>query len=215
MNSLPTIRVPRVASTWGNVADLAALSWEEAAVISPFLLADGSGPAEQGTEARLCYDEQALFLRFDCTDRDIWWHHTARDSAIYDEEVVELFIGAGSDTPIDYYEFEVSPAGTLLDLTVHSPNSDRTGLIANFDWDCPGMRWQAGHDQSRNHWWAVMVIPWASLGVSGPLPKTWRANLYRIERPRDSSPEFSCWSPTLTDPADFHRPARFGVLELA
>jgi len=42
----------------------------------------------------------------------------------------------------------------------------------------------------------------------------WRGNLYRIERPRDGEPEFSAWSPTLTRPADFHQPARFGTLEL-
>ena len=52
------------------------------------------------------------------------------------------------------------------------------------------------------------------IAPAGELPDTWRANLYRIERPRDAAPEYSCWSPTLTDPADFHKPARFGVLRL-
>jgi hypothetical protein len=47
------------------------------------------------------------------------------------------------------------------------------------------------------------------------LPLYWRANLYRIERPRDGGgAEFSCWSPTFTDPPDFHRPDRFGLLQL-
>ena len=42
----------------------------------------------------------------------------------------------------------------------------------------------------------------------------WRGNFYRIERPHDAEPEFSGWSPTMTDPADFHKPAYFGILEL-
>jgi hypothetical protein len=49
---------------------------------------------------------------------------------------------------------------------------------------------------------------------ASPPPRRWRANFYRIERPRGGRPELSCWSPTFTDPPDFHRPERFGVLEL-
>ena len=59
------------------------------------------------------------------------------------------------------------------------------------------------------------MIPWEGIteGIS-PLPLLWRANFYRIERPAGSLPEFTAWSPTLVTPADFHKPARFGVLEL-
>ncbi|HYG61044.1 MAG TPA: carbohydrate-binding family 9-like protein, partial [Thermoanaerobaculia bacterium] len=72
-----------------------------------------------------------------------------------------------------------------------------------------------GANASYQDWWAALAIPWAAIApVSTPLPPIWRANFYRIERPRDGVPEFSCWSPTLTDPADFHKPARFGALEL-
>ena len=40
-------------------------------------------------------------------------------------------------------------------------------------------------------------------------------NFYRIDRPRDGSKaEFSCWSPTLETPANFHLPARFGLLHI-
>jgi len=212
---LPTVRVPRVAEDWGIGDDLANWSWDQAAALPPLILADGSKPAEQQTVTRLCYNDQALFVRFDCDDRDIWGTYTERDAAIYDEEVVEVFLGAGRATPVDYYEFEVSPDGVMLDLTCHSPNGNRDGLIADFAWDCPGLRWAAGRDDADNHWWGIMALPWSSLGVTGKLPKVWRANFYRIERPRDGSePEFSCWSPTLTDPADYHRPARFGIMEL-
>jgi hypothetical protein len=50
--------------------------------------------------------------------------------------------------------------------------------------------------------------------MSQPIANCWRANFYRIERPHDAEPEFSCWSPTMSDPADFHKPAYFGVLEI-
>jgi len=213
--ALPVLIVPRVAETWG-LGDLPATwSWAEATLLPPLLLADGSGPALQQTAVRVCYNSWGLFVRFDCIDRDIWGTYTQRDEAIYDEEVVEVFIGAGEATPVNYYEFEVSPNSVLLDLTVHSPNGNRDGLIANFAWDCHELRWAAARNDAAGQWWATLAIPWAALGVTETLPPVWRANFYRIERPRDGAAEFSCWSPTLTDPADYHRPARFGVLRLA
>lgn len=183
-------------------------------LLPPLLLADGSAPAQQQTETRICYDDEMLFVHFDCIDNDIWGTYTNRDDAIYDEEVVEIFIGPGEATPVDYYEFEVSPNGVLLDVKVHNPSGDRAALALDFAWDCPGLRWGARRDDANQRWQAYYAIPWSSIGASNTLPKIWRANFYRIERPRNGSPEFSCWSPTLTDPADFHKPAQFGILHL-
>jgi hypothetical protein len=85
-------------------------------------------------------------------------------------------------------------------------------MTADIAWDCPGLRWQAGHGVEREDWWAELAIPWRS--IADDVPKLWRANFYRVERPRDGEAEYTAWSPTLTRPADFHKPARFGVLEL-
>ncbi|RIK38117.1 MAG: hypothetical protein DCC55_22100 [Chloroflexi bacterium] len=223
---LPRLYAPRMVDDWNHGLVLADWRWDEAATLPPFILADGSGPAVQQTITRVCYNAQALFVRFDCADRDIWGTHTRRDDPIYDEEVVEVFIGPGEATPVDYYEFEVSPNGVLLDLTVHNPSGERADMTTAFAWNCPGIQWAAGREDAGNRWWAVFAIPWASIGVDPTpspspgkggelaLPKIWRANFYRIERPRDGAAEFSCWSPTLTDPADYHKPARFGYLEL-
>jgi hypothetical protein len=183
--------------------------------LPPFILANGSGVAQQQTTVRIAYDAENFYVRYDCDDNDIWAEATARDSAIYDEEVVELFIAPGTDHPTYYYEFEVSPIGTMLDLTVHSPNLERRGLTADFAWDCPGLQWSAHRNDAANHWHAYIVVPWQSIGADrANLPTKWRANFYRIERPRGQAPEFSCWSPTMSDPANYHRPAYFGHLHL-
>ncbi len=210
---LPRVSVPHTPS-WDRTADPATWDWSGVPALPPFILADGSRPARQQTQARLCGDAEALYVRFDCEDRDIWGHYTRRDDPIYDEEVVEVFLAPGLADPVDYYEFEVSPNGVLLDVRIHNPTGDRTALQTDFSWDCPGLRWQAGRNDPQNHWWAILAIPWAAVCPAGERPRFWRANFYRIERPHDGPPEFSCWSPTLTDPADFHRPARFGVLEV-
>jgi Carbohydrate-binding family 9 len=219
MTNLPHLALPRVTLTWDQGADPFAWDWAQGVTLPPLMLANGSGPAQQQTITQACYNDNALFVHFDCADQDIWGTYTQRGDAIYDEEVVELFIGVGSATPVDYYEFEVSPNGVLLDVKVHNPDSDRATIQLDFGWECPGLRWGAQRDDAHNRWRAYLAIPWSSIGGSSiggtaSLPTAWRANFYRIERPRSSAPEFSCWSPTMTDPADFHKPLYFGMLTL-
>jgi len=214
MATIPRFVVPRAPADWDTHADLAGWSWEAVPALPPFSLADGSRPAEQQTVARICYNAQALTIRFDCADRDIWGTFSRRDDPLYDEEVVEVFLAPGEADPVRYAEFEVSPDGVLFDALIHNPTSERTELKVDQAWNCPGVRWSAGRNDAAGHWWAVLVIPWLAVAPVDHLPRVWRANFYRIERPRDDMPEFSCWSPTMTEPADFHKPAWFGVLEL-
>lgn len=212
--TIPHWRVPRRPETWDSQADPATWDWTDLPSLPPFILVDGSGPAIQQTVARICYDAQALYIRYDCDDRDIWGTYTQRDEPIYDEEVVEIFFGPGEADMIRYFEFQVSPNEVLLDARIYNPTSQRPELEVDFAWNCPGIRWRAERDDAAQHWWGILVIPWAAVAPPGDLPRLWRANFYRIERPRDAEPEYSCWSPTMTEPADFHKPAYFGVLEL-
>jgi hypothetical protein len=211
---LPHLFVPRASKDWDTTTNITAWIWDDVPTLPPFTLADGRGPARQQTTARVCYDSQGLYVRFDCDDRDIWGRFTRRDEPIYDEEVVELFLGPGQADLIHYYEFEVSPNGVLLDAKIYNPTSQRADLEVDVSWDCPGLRWHAERHDAANRWWAVLALPWVAVAPPGPLPPVWRANFYRIERPGDTEPEFSCWSPTMTEPADFHKPAYFGILEL-
>ena len=203
---VPCWLVPRTSPPW---------KWSQIPLLPPFKLADGSGPAVEQTRLRLCWDAEALHVRFECEDRDVWGTYRQRDDPLYEEEVVEVFLAPGEADPVEYFELEVSPLGTLFDARIHNPTSRRADMTADRAWDCPDLRWAAGEGMEHQGWWAELAIPWRSLLPSLEPPQLWRANFYRIERPRDGEPEFSGWSPTLVQPADFHRPARFGVLELA
>jgi hypothetical protein len=206
--------VPRRPPAWA-AADPGAWDWAEIPSLPPFQLADGGGPAAQQTRARLCWDDRALHVRFDCEDRDAWGTYRERNDPVYQEEAVEVFLAPGREDPIHYFEVEVSPLGTLFDAKIHNPTSRRAEMTGDPSWDCPGLLWAAGSGEIRQDWWAWLAIPWPGISPSAEPPRIWRANLYRIERPRDDEPEFSAWSPTWTHPADFHKPARFGLLELA
>ncbi len=129
-----------------------------------------------------------------------------------------MFLAPGGDTPTRYAEIEISPNAVLLDAMIDNPSGDRADMTADFEWDCPGIEWQTQRDEEQDRWWALLVVPLAELLqdslASTKIPTRWRANFLRIERPRGGDPEFSCWSSTQTQPADFHKPDRFGVLEL-
>jgi hypothetical protein len=220
------------------------IPWARAAVLGPLILADGCAAAEQATTVRVGWDARALYVRFECADHDAWGTFRQRNDPIYLEEAVEVFLApatAGEAAPRRYWELEVSPLGVLFAARVDNPTGGRAGLVADTSWACPGVEWQAARmaDGARQDWWAALAIPWRAMDVQPPTPvggpppgapvagarspsegpaltvhRRWRANFYRIERPRDGRPELSCWSPTFTEPPDFHRPDRFGVLEL-
>lgn len=181
-------------------------------LISGFRRADGGAPARWATSVRLDWDERELRLRFECEDEDAWSTFRERDAALWQEEVVELFIAPGPEDPTEYFEFEVSPLGMLFDAKISNPTGRRPELRADTSWDCPGLRWGAGRGTERQDWWAELAIPWVSLVPEGPLPEVFRLNFFRVERPRGGEAEFSAWSPTFTEPPDFHQPRCFGRL---
>ncbi len=244
LGALPRLRVPRLALPPKAGDDWAEGSaWRGAASVAPFTLADGSAPAAQATEARLAWDDQGLYVRFQCADRDAWGTLLRRNDPVYAEEAVEIFLAPGPAAPRRYLEIEISPLGTVFAASIHHPTGRRSDLVADTSWPCHGLRSQVGRGAARQDWWAALAIPWHALldglaaaapasgataganpqppedaadaaATATALPAIWRANLYRIERPRDAAAELSCWSPTLTRPPDFHKPERFGLLEL-
>jgi hypothetical protein len=161
---------------------------------------------------RVAHDAHALFLRFDCDDRDIWATHARRDAPLWDEEVVEVFVAPGEDDPTEYAEIEVNPLAAVFDARVVNPLGLRESMRVDASWNAAGLV-ATVERPSPGAWRAELVIPWGDLDPR-PLQRVWRANFFRIERPRDGDPEFSCWSPTFADPPDFHKPSRFGRLVL-
>lgn len=201
--------VPQAPAAWSASSDT---DWQTIPALTPFVITDNSRVATYQTTTRLCYDAQALHIHFECDDPDIWATMTRRDDPIYDEEVVEVFLAPGTDDPTHYFEFEISPDGVLFDAKIVNPGQGRAKMEIITAWDCPGIQWRATRQDSAHTWSATLTIPWLAVAPPGLLPNAWRANFTRIERPRGGEPEYSCWSPTITVPANFHEPSQFGVL---
>ena len=191
-------------------ADADASPWRELPCVR-FADALTGGIPNQWTEVRAVWSDDEWRLLFVAEDSDPWATMTERDSPIYEEETVEVFFDPAGDLE-SYFEIEVNPLGTVLDLVLRK---SRSGYKADRAWDCDGLRTLVRrHAQG---WSAEMAIPFASVTNSPPhTGSRWRANFCRIDRPsRDSSVprELTAWSPPLR--ASFHTPERFGVIEFA
>jgi hypothetical protein len=160
------------------------------------------------TAVRAGLRENALVVRFDCRDEGTVSTLTDRDAPLWSEDVCEVFLSP-FDPPSVYFEFEVNPQGALFDARIESPEGRRATMRSEVSWNLPGF---SGRSRVRPGRWSVVVtIPLAPLAPEG-VPRTWRANFFRVDR--GTPDEYSAWSPTLADPPDFHEAARFGFLEL-
>jgi hypothetical protein len=226
VSQLPVLVVPRIAARVPIDGDLLKAPWSRIAAV-PLAASHGRDPGNaarsvQPTALRVCHDGERLYVAFDCADRDVWGTHRGRNHPIYEEEVVEAFLAPGRD-PRRYFELESSPRGAYWEGVIDNPDGRRATMRSDLDWVCAGwerairVRGDLDARGDRDEGWsAEWAIPFAALGVPAPRSgERWRANFHRIERPSGGPPEFSAWAPTYADPAEFHLPAHFGVLELA
>lgn len=161
------------------------------------------------TVVRAGVRDGTLFVRFDGRDDATVATLARRDDPLWTEDVYEVFL-APVDPPALYFEFEVNPLGTVFDARVESPDLVRRTMRADAAWNLPGLSARSRVRPGR--WSAVLKVPLAGLAADQPLSRAWRANFFRIDR--GNRDEFSAWSPTWTDPPDFHEAARFGFLEM-
>lgn len=192
-------------------------AWRDAAAVS-LRRADGKADASQPTLVKLVHDRKSLFIAFTCLDPDIWTAHRGRDSHMWTEDVVEVFIDVA---PADegYVELEVNPLGDLFDGIFLRHRRD-----VLMSWN-PAIRVAVAAEgtvnqrEDRDRSWTVeMSIPAAELapspGVGRPGAEiragaAWRINFYRNER-SGTEGELQAWAPVR---GDFHAPALFGRLE--
>jgi cellulose/xylan binding protein with CBM9 domain len=195
---LPCVEVPRLGET------------ERLVLLPPFSLHDATtgAPPRLRTAVRVGLRDDALCVRFDGRDDGVVASLTERDAPLWTEDVFEVFLSP-HDPPTVYYEFEVNPLGAVFDARVESPDLARKTMRVDAGWTCQGFR--ARVTLKPNRWSATLRIPLTELAGSRAAA-VWRANFFRIDR--GPTCEFSAWSATLTDPADFHVPERFGTLNI-
>ena len=160
----------------------------------------------RATEVRLLWNEQALFLRFLASYRELHVFPDARADGWRDElwerDVAEAFLQPDENEAPVYKELEVSPNGYWIDLKIARGRKEEMRS---------GLRRRVAQDAAARTWTAELAVPMRSLTTAFDPKRSWRANFFRVEG--KAEPRFySAWSPTLTQTPNFHVPEAFGYL---
>jgi hypothetical protein len=143
-------------------------AWVLAPRSEPFVDILTGQPAWFDTRVALLWDSENLYFGFSAEETDVWGTLTERDSKIYEENDLEIFIDGGKNC---YYEFEISannviyevfwiwkdvhkPGGPFWGQPDFDPETQRTLVLDGvgghvhprgerwgfLDWDMPGLR---------------------------------------------------------------------------
>jgi len=169
------------------------LSWEKVPKSPRFVDLVTGEPAPLDTRMAAIWDEKNLYIGFWIEEPQIQAKFTERDSPIYMENDVEVFI-TGKDC---YYEFEINALGTVYEVffiwqdaykkgsAFDKPEFDllsqQVDVLGGFqdsmrfgkhprgkrwaflDWDFPGMRSAVGDIDMG--WTVELAFPWKGMGL--------------------------------------------------
>lgn len=162
-------------------------------------------------EARVCWSNEALHLRFLCKQEEplVVAPDPVTDQktlGLWDRDVCEIFLAPDAANPSRYFEFEAAPTGEWVDLGITTTPSGR-----ETDWDFASGLSTAAKVQAEKLF-VGMRIPWSE---AIPKPNTgdvWRVNLFRCAGPESPS-RYLAWRPTVTQEPNFHVSEAFGYLQ--
>ena len=170
-------------------------AWKGAQKIESFLLPweKPSRKATTQTRAKLLWDDTYLYFYAELDDADLQAVAKDLDGRLWEDDVFELFFKPHTDKPA-YYEFQVNPLGTKLDMFY--PQREADGYEKNRNVHPFKMLVKVALDGTLNQpgdkdkTWAVEgQIPWQDFKLTGGAPKlndVWRFTLCRY----DYSPTF-------------------------
>jgi hypothetical protein len=191
MPVLPASVPPRVD---GRLDDPA---WQTAASATGFRDARSGQPASVSTTARVLYDDQALYIAFDCVEPAMGTlvarqqgHDTPE---VWLDDGLEVFIAGAARRP--YAHVIVNTNGAVYDEINQDPS-----------WN-PAV--QAAVHKGDQGWTAELAIPWADLQAAGiPRAPVLALNLCRNRFAAAGEAAHTAWSCTF---GGFHTPERFGL----
>lgn len=189
----PVYIVKRAAKDFVLDGNINKPFWENVPFTDEFL--DIEGPHMKAprfkTRAKMCWDDEYLYISAILYGTEIWATLTERDCVIFRDNDFEIFIDPDSDTQ-QYYEFEMNALNTVWDLLLTKAYRDN-GKPVNC-YDIHGLRTAVHIDgtlnslSSENKSWSVeVVIPFSSICECTPasaLPKPgdfYRMNFSRVQ----------------------------------
>ena len=167
-------------------------------------------PASRHAEARLCWSDEALHVRFVCEQHEplIVADDPVTDRktlGLWDRDVCEIFVAPDPAHPERYFEFEAAPTGEWVDLgIVVTPTGRET------DWDFnSGMT--TASKLTDDKLTVGIRIPWSEAIPKPAKGDVWRVNVFRCVGP-EAPERYLAWRPTRAPEPNYHVPEAFGTL---
>jgi hypothetical protein len=212
---VPRYEVKRASSPIAVDGKLDDKAWAAAPTIEFLFPWDSQTGAKQKTTVRLLWDDDYLYVGYDCDDADIVALRTERDDPTYLDDAVEFFVNPKPSQTTVYFGLEMNARGVLYDyLMVDSSYAFKRFnmqgvLLATFLRGTLNVR----GDQDKG-WSLEVAIPWVNFEELAKRPTAgtvWTANLNRWDGVEPNR-RLSLWSPSGKPQPNPHAPARFGQL---
>jgi hypothetical protein len=196
-----------------------------------FVLLDADGLAEAQTAAYVTYDDQCIYIGFECDGPHpggVATLETEHDALVCHDDCIDVFLDLNRDYK-NYFHFIINSKGVTSDASVELLDDF---IDVYYDWE---PEYEAEASVGENCWYVELALPFASLktGIARPtvfeerkeqeqcafslleapvvIPGTvWHINLAR--RKQSQSGEVSSW-PAVCD--KFYSPYQFGHLIFA
>lgn len=214
----------RTAAPIALDADWDADAWRRSTVLRIGHFHPKSSEHRPLTQARLAWDESALYLIFRVEDRFVRCVHWGYQSDVYEDACVEFFVRPVLEK--GYFNFEMNACGQLLCGYVEDPTRDEKGDFARSE-RLPGTLGklievrgffeapQPKEIEAPLVWTTSCRIPLRVFeSYTGPLGElrgqAWRANFNKCAE-NNSHPHWASWTDIGPD-LNFHQPGRFGSI---
>ena len=184
--------------------------------IGPFVHHNNGNSATQNTSISLAWDNDAMYLAYNCSDINIIGAVKTHDSPIYDtDDLVEIFIDADGDTK-NYAEIGVNAFASYYDNIMLCATPECGGKISDFSWNAnniqtAAMRTSGGYTVEIKILFAdLATIPNGAFSTP-TIGTTWKGNVFRIDY--GPGEEYLAISAYPSGNFGFHQPTQFKTLE--
>ena len=163
--------------------------WNGAESAVLVLSGDGGRPVYP-TTVRSAWDDENLYIGFECQDTDAASTVTVRDALMSGQEYISVYIDADADS-ITYAAVDIAPTGVVSDAFIL--NNDGSGTKKKLSgWNCDGIRVSvsvygggARPDTEDRFWTVEAALPFREFLTARRLPPMsgdmWRVSFHRVE----------------------------------
>jgi hypothetical protein len=188
-------------------------AWEAATAVDLMFPWEAQTGAKQKTTARLLWDDDFLYVSYQCADTDIVAQYTERDDPTYKDDTVEIFINPKPTQTGIYFGLEMNARAVLYDYLMY----DSRYAMKRFNMQgvqlATFIRGTLNARGDEDTGWSLEVaIPWVNFEEMAKRPEAgteWTFNMARWDGVEPNR-RMSLWNDPLQPRPNPHVPARFG-----